>query len=166
MILTKNHPEIAWKELIKLNKEAGWHFGQYDKDRKVETAFSFHDDETFRKFQYEITQRKMIFSVNILQDFEIDSTHDIMILASHFNSLLNNGIIRVNTSDRQVYCEFTGEILLYVLYPGEIQTDILQHYNLAKDCCWAFNHLLVSGEDPVFIIAELLKRKEEENKEH
>jgi hypothetical protein len=57
------------------------------------------------------------------------------------------------------------EILLYALYPGEIHSDITRHYEIAKECVWAFNMLINSGDDPVFVIAELIKRQEKDNLE-
>ena len=51
-----------------------------------------------------------------------------------------------------------------MLFSGEIDTDITTHYNLTKDCVWAFLNLLETGDDPVFVFSEVLKRKEENKK--
>lgn len=51
-----------------------------------------------------------------------------------------------------------------MLYPGEISRVQRIHYDLSEDCCWAFLNLVETGEDPVFVISELLIRKEDDNK--
>ena len=165
VVNVKNQSEIVWQELVKLHKKEGWHFGQYDKEKFIETTFFFEDANIHRKFRYEVTQRKLIFKTELVPDFNVESTHDVMILASHFNSLLNFGVVRVDTTNRQVHYEYSNDLWLYFLYPGEILNEITRHYQITLDCFWAFTQLMESNDDPVFIIAELLKRQEEENKE-
>ena len=60
---------------------------------------------------------------------------------------------------------FIPAIFLYLLYPNEIHNDICSHFEITKDCIWAFNTMLNTGNDPVFVIAELLKRNEKESTE-
>jgi hypothetical protein len=162
VITVKNHSEIVWKELIKLHKKEGWHFGQFDKEKIIETTFFFENAKIYRKFRYAITQQKLIFNTEILSDFQTESTHDVMILASHFNSLLTSGVVRVDTIDRKVHYEYSSDLTLYALYPGELHNDLARHFLITQDCFWAYTQIMETNEDPVFIIAELLKRNEKE----
>ena len=156
--------EIVWNELVKFVKKTGLPYEQYDNEKYIETTFS-GEEESSIKFQYKITRQKLVFNAVILSDYDVDNTHDIMILSSHFNSLLNFGVVWVDTNSRLVRYEYSGDLLLYLLYPGEIHTDISRHYEITKNCIWAFNTMLNTGNDPVLVIAELLKRNEQESTE-
>jgi len=158
----QNRSEIVWNELIKLNKKEGWHFGQYENEKCIETSFKINDGLVM-KFQYSINENNLIFRAVILSEFNIDSTNDIMVLSSHFNGLLNRGIVRVDIKYNYVEYVYSGNLLLYLLFPEEIHFDIERHYNITKDCFWAYSTMLKSGDNPVFVIAELLERVEKEN---
>ncbi|MBC7643041.1 MAG: hypothetical protein H7174_12015, partial [Flavobacterium sp.] len=56
----------------------------------------------------------------------------------------------------------SGDLVTYMLFPGEIHSDLRVHYDITLECFWAFSNLIETGDDPVFIISELLKRKDEE----
>jgi hypothetical protein len=64
----------------------------------------------------------------------------------------------VNLKHHYVEFNYTRDLLVYSLYPGTIGNDTLRHFNLTKNIFWAFNELLTSGEDPVFIFSEFLRR--------
>ena len=69
-------------------------------------------------------------------------------------------MVRVSINDNNVEFVFQVDLLIYMLYPGEIHTDIDRHFRIMSDCYWALTHLLISGDEPVFVISELLKRNE------
>jgi hypothetical protein len=98
-----------------------------------------------------------------LRSFDEEKTNDILVLASHFNSLLNFGVVKVSVKYNIVEYRYSGDLLAYMLYNGEIDNDHITHYNLTKDCAWAFYRLLESGDDPVFVFSELLQRKEDQD---
>ena len=160
----KKRADIVWKDLIKLHKEAKWHFGQFDINKHIET--SFHDqDGSIIKFNYRITHDDLLFNAIILQSFNEDFTNDIMVLASHFNGLLNFGKVIVNLKYNYIEFEYSRDLVTYMVYPGKIHTDISVHYNLTIDCIWAFSTLLETGDNPVFVISEFLKRKKDNKKQ-
>jgi hypothetical protein len=49
------------------------------------------------------------------------------------------------------------------LYSGEINSDTDTHFELTKDVFWAFNNMIVTGDDPVFVFSELMRNKENNN---
>jgi hypothetical protein len=49
---------------------------------------------------------------------------------------------------------------VYSLYPGTINNDTITHFDLTKNIFWAFNELANTGDEPVFIFSEFLKRME------
>ena len=159
LIRVNHRSDIVWKELIKLHKKENWHFGQYDNENYIRTTFA-DDNNNDLNFHYQVTNDKLVYRAVIAGDFNEDNTNDIMLLSSHLNSLLTFGMVRVNIKDNYVEFVYQGDLLVYMLYPGEIHTDIDRHFRITSDCSWAFTHLLKSGDEPVFVIAELLKRNE------
>jgi hypothetical protein len=153
--------DFVWKELIKFHKRAGWNFGQFDNDRHVECGFKV-DDTNYVTFNYAVSSDNLTFRSTILPSFNEEITNDILVLASHFNGLLNFGIVKVSVKYNYVEFVYSRDLLTYSLFSGEIDSDTDTHFKLTKDCFWSFNNLIETGDDPVFVFSELLKRKEEE----
>jgi hypothetical protein len=160
LLNVKNLSEVVWHELIKFHKEEGWNYGQFDKNKYIQTIFTIEEDKGVT-FKYVVGNDKLEFQSTILDNFDEDRTTDILVLASHFNGLLNFGKVSVSTKFNYVELIHSGDLVTYMLFPGEIQSDHRTHYNITEDCYWAFSNLLETGEDPVFVISELLRRKEE-----
>lgn len=163
LLNVKKRSTIVWQELIKMHKNEKWHFGQFDNEKYIVTTFNLKDVKE-QKFRYEVTQNSLKFHTFILDSFDEQKTTDIMVLASHLNSLLNFGKVSVNTKYNCVEFVYYGDLITYMLFPGEIHSDLRVHYDITLDCFWAFTNLIETDEDPVFVISELLKRKDEENK--
>jgi hypothetical protein len=113
-------------------------------------------------FTYTVKPDNLLFRATILENFDEELTNDILVLASHFNGLLNFGVVKVSVKYNFVEFVYSRDLLTYSLFPGEINSDTDIHYRLAKDCFWSFTNLIETGEDPVFIFSELLRRKDEE----
>ncbi|UQD57234.1 hypothetical protein [Flavobacterium sp. K5-23] len=159
----KKRSEFVWKDLIEYNLDKGWRFGQFETEKRIENKFNV-DGSILIKFDYIVTYNDLEYSSIILESFEEDKTSDIMILASHINSLLNFGVVKVSVKHNYVEYTFSRDLVTYMLYPLEIENDHFDHYNFTKDCVWSFNRLMETGEDPVFVFSELLQRKEEKEK--
>lgn len=153
--------DIVWKELIKFHKSAKWNFGQFDNDKHIECTFAV-DDANSVGFNYSVSSDKLTFRATILPRFDEEITNDILVLASHFNGLLSFGVVKVSVKYNYVEFIYSRDLLTYSLFSGEIDSDTDTHYNLTKDCFWSFTNLIETGDDPVFVFSELLKRKEEE----
>ena len=159
----KKRSKIVWEELIKMHKNENWHFGQFDNEKYIVTTFNLKDEKE-QKFRYEVTQNSLKYHTFILDSIDEHKTTDIMVLASHLNSLLNFGKVSVNTKYNCVEFVHSGDLVTYMLFPGEIRSDLRVHYDITLDCFWAFSNLIETDDDPVFVISELLKRKDEEDK--
>ena len=142
---------------IKLHRKENWNFGLYENERYIRTTFVDGNNNNL-KFHYQVTDDKLFFRAIIVADFNEDHTNDIMVLSAHFNSLITFGMVRVNIKFNFVEFIYSGDLLSYMLYPGEIHRDIDTHFRITEDCYWAFSHMAKSGDEPVFVIAELLKR--------
>jgi hypothetical protein len=159
----KHCSEIVWNELIKLHRKENWNFGLYENERYIRTTFK--DNNNDLDFNYQVTDEKLVFRAIIAVDFREENINDIMILSSHLNNLLAFGMVRVDIKNNYVEYVYSSDLLIYMLYPSEIDNDLDRHYQITKDCYWAFSHLFSSGDEPVFVIAELLKRTQKVNEE-
>lgn len=153
----------VWIELLKYHKSSGWRFGQFDNDKHIECGFNVNDT-TFIDFNYVVSSDSLLFRSTILQRFDEEITNDILVLASHFNGLLNFGTVKVNVKYSYVEFVYSRDLLTYSLYPGEINSDTDTHFKLSKDVFWSFDNMIKTGEDPVFVFSELLRKKEDEKK--
>jgi len=86
----------------------------------------------------------------------------LFILAAHFNNLLNNGTVKVNTEDLFVEYMVKRDVLIPLLYPEEIHHQIVRHHYTSNDIYWAFKKLVEENEAPAIIIADLFRKKENE----
>lgn len=159
----KKRSEFVWKDLIKYNQEKGWTFGQYEAEKRIETSFKV-DENNVLDFNYTVNENKLAITSIILSEFDENKSNDLLLLAAHFNSLLHFGVVIVSTKYNYVGFTHSGDLITYMLYNGEIDDDIFNHFNITKDVFWSFKTLLETGDDPVFVFSELLRRNEEKNK--
>ena len=161
----KKRSEFVWKDLIKYNQKKGWTFGQYETEKRIETSFSV-DENNVLNFNYTVKEEKLAFTSIILSEFDEDKSNDLLLLAAHFNSLLSFGVVIVSTKYNYVGFTHSGDLITYMLFDGEIEEDYIRHFNITKDVFWSFKTLLETGDDPVFVFSELLRRNEEKNKDN
>ena len=159
LLNVKNASNFVWNDLIKFHKKSGWNFGQFDKEKSIECGFKV-DDTNYVDFNYSVRAGKLNFRSTILKRFDEEITNDILVLASHFNGLLKCGIVKVSVKYNLVEFIYSRDLLTYSLFPGEIDSDTDTHYKLTKDCLWSFTNLIETGEDPVFVFSEFLRRNE------
>jgi hypothetical protein len=157
VITIKKSEKYVWKELIKHHKNSPWRFGQFD--NYIECNFIIDEVQSL-KFIYEVQNTGLTFRSFILVDFDEETTTQVMLLASHFNNLLTFGVVQVNLQQHFVEFSYNRDLLVYSLYPGTINNDTITHFDLTKNIFWAFNELANTGDEPVFIFSEFLKRME------
>ena len=157
----KKASHFVWKELIKYHKSSGWNFGQFDNDKHIKCNFKM-DDTTCTDFNYAVGSDRLLFTSTILQEFDEEITNDILVLASHFNGLLNFGVVKVSVKYNYVEFIYSRDLLTYSLFPGEISRDTDIHFEITKDCFWSFRNMIETGQDPVFVFSDFLRKKEEE----
>ncbi len=162
LLNAKKASHFVWLELIKCHKGSNWKFGQYDHEKNIKCSFIMEDDHSV-VFNYTVQDDSLNFSSILLNNFDENLTNDILVLASHFNGLLNYGMVKVSLKYNYVEYVYKGDSLTYALFPADIRFDTDLHYNLTKDCYWAFTTMITTGEDPVFVFSELLRNKENNN---
>lgn len=160
----KRQEEIVWQELKSLHKSANWKSGIYENEKYIETQFEISQNLGCI-FYYMIYDNSFHCRVKILEDYPADLTTDLFILATHFNNLLNNGVVIVNVNNQYIEYHQKRDLLIPLLYSSEIYDQLIRHYRTSKDIFSAFQRLIIEHESPAIIIADLLKTKEDKDKE-
>ncbi len=148
----------VWDDLLRLCTKSKWRVGVFEFDQCVEIEFQIAADKV-EKYLYEIRGGNLITRVRVAVNIDEVRITDAFILAQHFNNLLNYGVVVVNVSSRFVEYIMIKDILIPLLYSGEIYDQLLLHHNSSKDLYASFQRLLVEDVEPALIIADLLEEK-------
>ena len=154
---------MFWKDLKRYHAQAEYSSGIFEKEKTIESNFGISKD-TSATYYFQVDDGFFYCRVKVLQDFPSEFTPDVFILASHFNNLLNNGVVKVNTESRYVEYQVKRDILAPLLFTDEIHTQAFGHYRISKDVYGAFKRLIEEQESPAIIIADLLRSKDNEKK--
>ena len=164
----KNTQKILWSDLKKYFEHASkaganYKYGIFESEKYITTYYTIDKANNTRQYRYllESENYRLVSLVFISEGYDEAKTTDVFILASHLNNILGEGIVRVNLDICTILFEHRINELVPFLFPGEIHTQVVRHYNHSLDIIWAFDQLLLHNQDPVFIAAELLKRNDE-----
>jgi hypothetical protein len=133
-----------------------WKSGIFENDRMIESWFAI-DNKKNLQFNYFLYEGTVNFICKVLEDFPPELTTDIFVLAAHLNNHVGMGIITVFAGERYVVYRQQRELLIPLLYPGDIYQQTIRHYEISIDINAAFNRLVEEQEAPAIIIADLLK---------
>lgn len=160
-----NLETIVWEDLKKYHQERKFNSGVYEAEKRIESLFSVADGQGLN-FNYSVAKGNLHFRVNILTAYAPEIATDIFVLASHFNNVLNEGVVVVYPSHYCVEFHMKSDCVSNIIYPILIHDLLLIHFNTAKDIYWAFNKLVTEGEEPAIILADLFQMKEESDKQN
>lgn len=149
--------QIVWEDLKRVHDRAEWSCGVYEMKRSIETVFTINDSQALT-FYYMIYDSDFHCRVKILEDYPVELTTDLFVLASHFNNLLHSGVVIVNTDQTYIEYHLKSSLLLPLLFTDEIDAQMSTHYRFTVDIHAAFQRLLIEQEPPAIIIADLLKK--------
>ena len=155
---------IVWKDLKKLHQSAGWKSGFFENERYIETTFEIAKEQ-LSTYYYMIYDGAFHCRVKVLEGFSAEYATDLFILASHFNNILNHGVVAVNVQNQCVEYHTKKDIIVPLLYTGEIYQMLIQHHKASKDVYKAFQRLMIENEAPAIIIADLLKEHRGHNRD-
>jgi len=150
--------ELVWNDLKRFHSEAEWQSGVYENDKSIETIFEIGQGKG-SAYCYNIYDVCFHSRVKIIEQYPVDLTTDLFILAAHFNNILNWGVVIVNVNENYIEYHQKRDLLIPLLYYGEINNQITNHYEISKDIYSAFKRLTDEQEAPAIIIADLLKEK-------
>jgi hypothetical protein len=157
----KRQEELVWNDLKKFHAGTDWKSGVYERERYIETIFGL-SEERFDTFYYMIYDGRYHCRVKVLENFPEELASDVFILASHMNNVLNNGVVIVNVNSGYVEFHQKRDLLVTLIYTGDIYDQLIRHHNTSKDIYMAFRRLVIEQEAPAIIIADLLKKNEDE----
>ena len=157
----KKQEEFVWKELKKNLDESNLKYGVYEREKYISVNYELSDGNV-GDFYYFVSDNTFVCSVHMHGDYPTALTTDLFILAAHFNNILNNGVVIVNVQDRHVEYRITRDLLIPLLYTGEIYFQLIRHIHTSKDVFLAFRRLIVEQEAPAIIIADMLSEKKSE----
>jgi hypothetical protein len=155
----KKQETLVWEDLNKLHSDAEWRYGVFEADKYLETVFSIAD-EIPGHYQYMVFEREFHCLVTVLGGFNPDLTTNVFLLAQHFNNLLKAGVVEVDVNSSTVLYRVKRELLIPLLFNGEIYDQLMIHYNTSKDIYGAYKKLIVDNEEPALIIADLMRNRE------
>ena len=159
----ENKVKRVWNDLKRLHIQADWVHGIYERERQIETGFEVESSSL--RFYYAVDEIFFHCRVKVLEDYPLDLTSDLFILAAHFNNSLRMGSVKINVNVGYVEYHLQRDLMLPLLYKGEIHSTINFHYAIAKDVYSAFQRLVLEREAPAIIFADLLRRNEDESDE-
>ena len=147
---------VVWKDLKKLFVALDLRHGVFESDRHIETGFKM-DEDNGAWFFYRLRDGDFECFVRVIEDFPEELTSDIFILATHFNNLLNYGLVTVSTNNRSVNFTMKEAILIPCLFPEYLHSIMDRHHDITQDLLYkAFQRLVNENESPAIIIADLL----------
>jgi hypothetical protein len=147
---------LVWQDLKRLHIDSNWKSGIFEKERTIETVFEISNEKA-GVFYYMLYEGFYHCRVKVLENFSDHFATDIFILSAHFNNVLKNGKVIVNVENRYVEYHRKREMLIPLLYNGELSVELMDHYGVARDVYSAFQRLVVEHEAPAIIIADLMR---------
>lgn len=152
---------IVWNRLKKYIDDSDIKHGVYEKERRITAVFEISEGKAV-KCHYFLFENHLCNIMRFLDNYPTDFTTELFILATHFNNLLNLGTVVINVNDRYVEYALKRELIIHALSEGAIADQISAHYAIANDIYYAFQRLVEENEAPAIIIADLLKKQEQQ----
>lgn len=154
----KRQQLLVWQTLKEF--QTRWSHGVYEDERYILTLLDIGNNKP-AQFYYQVDDDGFFSRVKIIDKFSSDLTSDIFILATHFNNILNDGVVIVSAEEQYVEYRVATELLIVLLTKDEINLRIMRHFSTSKVIHSAYRKLLEEGEAPAIIIADLLRSKSE-----
>lgn len=155
------HEEIVWRNLKALHSEADWRCGVYESDKCIETIFEIAP-EMPAAYRYVVSDGKLVSIVEVGRWSSPEQTVEMFVLASHLNNILKSGTVTVDAHRLAIEYRIQSDLLVPVLYEGEVYGQLIRHYGTSKDLYWACSKLIHENEEPALIVADLLRKEQVE----
>ncbi|MEY2792489.1 MAG: hypothetical protein RJA76_481 [Bacteroidota bacterium] len=156
-----NAEKFVWEELLNLHKLNHWSHSVFETEKQIESVFAINKTNT-KIFLYAIFKDQLLFKVVLIENFPIEHTTNLFILATHFNNNFHFGRVVVNTKNRTVEFISLVDLDIYSLLPEKISNDLSLHFGYSCDVYWGFNKYLETKDEPALIFADFLIWRESE----
>jgi len=156
---------VVWRDLKKLFAILKLRHGVFESSKHIEVGFGVEEGKGV-PFFYSVDDGDFKCFVRVAEDFAEELTSDIFILATHFNNLLNHGMVTIDTDDRSVGFTMKEDALIPCLYPGHLHFMMEKHLDITRDLLYkAFQRLIHEDEAPAIIISDLLSELDNNKEE-
>ena len=155
----KHHEQIVWKLLKKELKIVPFKHEVNESEKTVYTKFHLAPN-ILGRFWYMMFYDRLFFRAIIVPNYPVEQTTNIFILAQHFNNQVNHGSVVVDVPLNYIEFRTTYHFPEIIFTKNAIEKHIHYHYNISCDIYWAFNKMLTENEEPAYIIAELIAKRE------
>ncbi|MFM7823701.1 MAG: hypothetical protein ACKPB3_07995 [Bacteroidota bacterium] len=160
MVLRKSETlrDRVWKQLVGYLDSNNFEYERNDKKHRLQIGFTVNETLTHNlRFDFEgpfLRIHSLIFNY-----VEEEQATDVMILASHINSILKYGKMTTNTSEG--FVQLTNELSYtdVIWNPGSLDYFMRMQASMFEECNRAFQQMVDSHEDPIFIVAQLLENR-------
>jgi hypothetical protein len=162
----KNRSNIVWADMKQYFFESMFKYANHEKEKSIEAFFNLDKDHV-ASFFYTILENDDLVNINvrIIDKYHPEHLTEIVFLANHFNMLFKKGLVTIRMEESAVYFVYQVDLLACLIDQSKFINEISNHYSISIDLYWSFNRLIETGEDPVFIIADLKRKiREEKNK--
>jgi hypothetical protein len=151
--MLKNH--LTESELV---------FGTYEREKTLQVDLEVAENTTL-KFEYIVHRSRFFLVCRFLKYEAPEDASEIFILAQHMNNLIgHDGTLRIETDDQICSLVFNVDFRPILFGYSGIRELILRHHSITVDARNAFLRLMLEGEEPAIIIADLM-REESENED-
>ena len=155
----KRHEQIVWKLLKKELKIVPFKHEVNESEKTVYTKFHLAPN-ILGRFWYMMFYDRLFFRAIIVPNYPVEQTTNIFILAQHFNNQVNHGSVVIDVPLNHIEFRTTYHFPEIIFTKNAIEKHIHYHYNISCDIYWAFNKMLTENEEPAYIIAELIAKRE------
>jgi hypothetical protein len=143
-----------------LSKE-NYSFGVYETAKSLRVRYWVKGAE-LPEFNYYLHKTRIYLRCDFASYDEHSDAGDIFILAQHLNNLIqHDGIVEIDTREQTCSLLFDVDYRPYLLGLLDIEDLINRHCLILLDVRHSFMRLLIEGEDPAIIFADLVAGNEE-----
>lgn len=157
----KHHEQIVWKLLKKELKIVPFKHEVNESEKTVYTKFHLAPN-ILGRFWYMMFYDRLFFRAIIIPNYPVEQTTNIFILAQHFNNQVNHGSVVIDVPLNHIEFRTTYHFPEIIFTKNAIEKHIHYQFNISCDIFWAFNKMLTENEEPAYIIAELIAKREVE----
>ena len=158
-LFSRLQPRLAWKNWLRFLNDQGIRFAHYEKEQFTEFTFSL-DDERMIRFRANLEDGVLHYASSLtFGEYALDTDY-VLKLSAHLNTLISWGVIRVYADRGVIEYHYRTRSSEYALYPERIEGDFFRMYGMAQDLLWTMQEMSKTGDDPLFVVAELMRRRE------
>jgi hypothetical protein len=155
--------KYVWNDLINLLDDLKLNYSRNDAQKTIHLDMNLVEDMVV-SFRFSLFGRYLTLGVLVIDEIDSDKIGDMLVLASHMNSILPLGSVLVNASKGYIEYYLEIDVCRLLLYPGEIYEGIYIHYEFTKEhIIPTFEKMNTTLDDPIFVFSEFVEKYQNKN---